>query len=132
MFIFNKNNFYHSISIIKILLGITTILLTYYTINIYEDPIIAIGLGFTGLFITLWGIIFFIFLGVLYLINDENTDMLDIKKQSYKSSLLLGIYSIINILLILLEQWTKMLGIILLAIFVLLHIILFKTKRNAD
>lgn len=107
-------------------------MLTIYNINIKEDPAIAIGLSFTGLFIALRGISFFIFLGVLYLINDEQADIHRLQKDSYKSSLLFGIYIIINILLIVLGQWTKALGIVILAIFILLHIILFKKKVNVD
>ncbi|PID34990.1 MAG: hypothetical protein CR971_00530 [candidate division SR1 bacterium] len=114
------------------MLGIITTLLTYYNINIYEDPAIAIILGFIGLFITLWGISFFVFLGVLYLINDEQTDILRLEKDSYKSSFLFGIYILINILLIILTQRTTLLGVVLLAIFILLHIILFKTTKYAD
>ncbi len=126
-----KNNFYSVISVIKIILWITTILLTYFNINIYEDPAIAISLWFTGLFITLWGISFFVYLGILYLINDENSDILRLHKDCYKSSLLSGIYFMINVLLVVLLQRTALLGIILLCIFILLHIILFKTTKHA-
>ncbi len=127
-----KYNFYRTVSFIKIVLGIITTLLTYYNINVYEDPAIAIILGFTGVFISLWGISFFAFLGVLYLINDEQTDILRLEKDSYKSSFLFGIYMIINILLIILTQRTTLLGVVLLAIFILLHIILFKTTKHAN
>jgi hypothetical protein len=37
---------YHIASTTKIILGIVIMLITYTSINIYEDPAIAIGLGF--------------------------------------------------------------------------------------
>jgi hypothetical protein len=37
---------YHIASTTKIILGIAIMLITYTSINIYEDPAIAIGLGF--------------------------------------------------------------------------------------
>lgn len=124
------SNFYRTVSIIKIILGLTTTLLTYYNININEDPWIAIGLGFFWLFIFLWGLSFFIFYGILYFTSSEELSLLRIQKDSYKSSFLFGMYAMINILLIVLVKRTKLLGIVILAIFILLHVILFSGKRN--
>ncbi len=125
-----QQSFYKIVSIIKVILWITTILLTYYNINLYEDPTIAIGLGFFGLFIFLRGLSFFIFWGILYMNSKRDTDPLKIKKDSYKSSFLFWMFIMINILLILLWNRTKILGLVILVIFIFLHIILFSDPRN--
>lgn len=53
-----------------------------------------------------------------------------IVKDSYKLSLLFGIYSIINILLLILGSWTKLFGVILLAGFILIHILLLENQNG--
>jgi len=42
---------YNIASAIKLALGIAIIIITYTSINIYEDPIIGIALAFLGIFI---------------------------------------------------------------------------------
>ncbi|MEI6118314.1 MAG: hypothetical protein WCP92_03580 [bacterium] len=36
---------YHIASLIKFVLGVLIMIITYTSINVYEDPIIGIGLG---------------------------------------------------------------------------------------
>lgn len=36
---------YHIASLIKFVLGVAIMLITYTSINVYEDPVIGIGLG---------------------------------------------------------------------------------------
>lgn len=115
---------YHIASITKIFLGIAIMLITYTSINIYEDPAIAIGLGFVGLFIAIWWLSFYIFWGLQKSFRAIDTDR--IMKDSYKLSLLFGIYVMINILLLLLWSWTRRRWIILLWGFIWLQMFLFK------
>ena len=103
-------------------------LIVYTSINIYEDPTIGIGLGFVWLFIASRGISFYLFLWIQNLYR--HSDKLRIIKDSYKLSLLFGIYVMINVLLILLEYRSKFTGILLLIGFILLQISLFTDKNH--
>lgn len=119
---------YHIISGIKFVLWVSIILIVYTSINIYEDPVVGMSLWFLGIFIASWGISFYLFLGIQNIYRHD--DKLRIIKDSYKLSLLFGIYIIINILLILLEYRNKYIGIILLIGFILLQIALFSDRKN--
>ncbi|HRX64139.1 MAG TPA: hypothetical protein P5060_03490 [Candidatus Absconditabacterales bacterium] len=121
--------FYHIASITKIILGIIILLITYTSINIYEDPAIGISLGFIGIFIAIRGISFFLFLGGQKLFR-KTKDEERIIKDSYKLSLLFGIYIIINVLLLVLGNRNKIRGIILLAGFILIHILLLENQNE--
>ena len=94
---------YIGISAIKTIVGILTLRLTYNNINIYEDTFIGIGLGCLGVFMTCRGISFFVFLGVQKRQHKKNDEK--IIKDSYKLSLLFGIYGILNVLLIAIGRW---------------------------
>ncbi len=116
---------YHIASITKIVLWVFIVLITYTSINVYEDPAVAIWLGFLGVFIAVWWLSFYIF-WVLQRLFRTHIDTDRIMKDSYKLSLLFGVYVMINILLLMLGTWTKRRGILLLGGFIWLQIILFK------
>jgi hypothetical protein len=93
-------------------------------INVFEDPLIGIGLGLVGTFILSRGVSFFIFFYAQELFRkiefrDRNL------RDSYKLSFLFGLYALINVLLLLLGSWTKWRGLILLAGFIILQYFLF-------
>ncbi|HCY20268.1 TPA: hypothetical protein DIC40_00045 [Patescibacteria group bacterium] len=115
---------YHLASAIKFALGIAIIIITYTSINVYEDPIIGIALAFLGIFIAARGGSFYLFLGIQKLYQHKKTLLL-MYKDSYKLSLLFGIYMVINFLLIVLGWRNKFIGILLLGGFVRIHISLF-------
>ena len=119
---------YHIISGIKFALGIGIMMIVYTSINIYEDPIVGLGFGFLWLFIAAWGISFYLFLGIQQLYR--NVEKMILIKDSYKLSLLFGIYVMINVMLILLEYRNKVIGIVLLAGFILLQIALFSDNKK--
>ncbi len=114
---------YKVISLIKIVIGLATSILVYSFINVYEDPIVWLGLGFLWIFIFAWGASFFVFLAFQRRFRDAKMD--DMMKDSYKLSLLFGIYVIINLLLISLWYRSKRLGIWLFIWFVFLQVFLF-------
>lgn len=121
---------YNIASAIKLALGIAIIIITYTSINIYEDPVIGIALAFLGIFIASrwWSFYLFWWIQKLY---QNNKWALLIAKDSYKLSLLFGIYMIINFLLIVLWWRNKFLGILLLWSFVRMYISLFlNTEKN--
>jgi hypothetical protein len=51
-------------------------------------------------------------------------------KDSYKLSLLFGIYCVINILLLILWTWNKLLWFVLLAGFIVIQILLLENKND--
>ncbi len=121
---------YHIASAIKLVLWTIVLIATYTSINVYEDPIAGIALAFLGIFIASRGISFYLFLWIQKL-NQNKKDILNMHKDSYKLSLLFGIYVIINFLLIVLGRRNKFIWIIFLTIFVVLYINLFwKTQED--
>lgn len=122
-------SFYKIASITKLILWILILFLVYSYINVYEDPTIWLSLGFLWLFISLRWLSFFIFILAQNLINNKKSQE-RITKDSYKLSLLFGIYAIINVLLIILWTRNKILWIVLLVWFVLIQILLFSEKNN--
>lgn len=118
---------YHIISGVKCLLGIAILFITYTSINVSEDPAIGIGLGFLGIFITAWGASFYLFLRIQKLYR--HLDHMTLIKESYKLSLLFGIYIVINFLLVLLGRRNKFIGILLLGGFIWLLVSLFTEKQ---
>lgn len=122
---------YHLGAIGKILLGSIILLTLYFTINIYEDPAIGLSFGFIGIFIITRWVSFYLFWGMRKLFSHESAIIL--ASESYKISLLFGMYVLSNCALIVSEQWTKLFGLLLAAGFILLHILLsqdFFTPRH--
>jgi len=122
--------FYYWASIAKIILWLFIVFITYTSINVYEDPAIAVSLGFIWIFIWIRWISFYLFLrGQKLFRKTENIRML---KDSYKLSLLFGIYIVINILLLMLWGWNKFRWILLLGWFILIQILLLESKYETN
>lgn len=120
---------YHIASLIKCILWLLILLITYTSINVYEDPIIGIGLFMLGIFIASWGASFYLFLGIQKRFHDLS--QIRLIKDSYKLSLLFGIYVLINALFLMLGYRTKFLWILLLVGFIALQITLFSEQKKA-
>ncbi len=119
---------YYIASLSKFILWAIILIMDYTTLNVYEDPAIAIGLGFLGLFIAARGASFFLFLWIQKWYRHVDSERL--VKDSYKLSLLFGFFVIVNGLLLLLGWRSKLLGIILLAGFIALQVSLFSDSKN--
>jgi hypothetical protein len=119
---------YHIASLIKFILGLIILLITYTSINVYEDPVIGIGLSILWLFIAARGASFYLFLVLQKFFRDLSPDRLI--KDSYKLSLLFGIFVLINALFLFLWYWSKLLWIILLVGFILLQMALFSEQKK--
>lgn len=120
---------YHVASISKIIVWIGILLITYTSINIYEDPAIAIGLWFIGLFIALWGISFYGFwIGQSFLRHNITKERL--YKDSYKLSFLFGMYCMINVLLLILWNRNKIVWLLLFIGFIAIQINLFSVNKQ--
>lgn len=116
-------NIYQILSAIKCAVWALILFITYTSINIYEDPAIAIGLSFLGIFIIARWVSFFVFF-LIQKVYRKHLDHITIVKESYKLSLIFGIYIIINYLLILLGRRNKFVWILLLGLFIWLEIAL--------
>lgn len=118
--------FYYFASLAKLILWIFIALITYTSINIYEDPVIWISLWFVWIFIWIRWISFFLFLQWQKIFRKATNER--IVKDSYKLSLLFWIYCIINILLLILWHWNKFWWFILLGWFILIQILLLENN----
>lgn len=125
-----NQKFYKIASIIKILLWLFIIFITYTSVNIYEDPAIWIGLWFLWSFIAIRWSSFFLFLRWQNIFRKKTKER--IIKDSYKLSLLFGIYAMINILFLVLWKRTKLIWFILLWWFILIHILLLENQNERD
>lgn len=122
--IFTFMNLYKLGSLIKVAFWAIILLVDYTMINVFEDPIIWIWLWLLWVFLLSRWFSFFIFFyaqerfrNIAY--RDRN--LVD----SYKMSFLFGLFSLINILLILMWVRNKVLWLILLAVFILIQCFLF-------
>ena len=119
---------YYIASLSKFVLGVLILIMDYTSINVYEDPAIGIGLWFLWLFIAAWGGSFFLFYRIQKFYR--HIEKAQLVKDSYKLSLLFGIFVILNVLLLLLGYWNKWLGIVLLGWFIALQVTLFSAKED--
>lgn len=122
-FTISSSNIYQILSGIKCTIGLLILFITYTSINVYEDPAVAIGLSFLGIFIVARGASFFLFF-LIQKAYRKQLDHLTIVKESYKLSLIFGIYIIINYLLILLGRRNKFIWALFLGLFIWLEIAL--------
>ena len=95
------------LSFLKILIGVTLLCVAFFTINVYEDPAIGISLLLFGMFFLSWGGSFFLFVWLQDLFHQFPQSPQKKEKESYKLSLLFGLYILINIILLILEKRTK-------------------------
>ena len=86
-------------SSIKVILGLGIMILTLSQLNVREDPEIAITMLLVGSAVLSWLVAYFVFWGgqELFLI-DANRE--SVQKLAYKCSLLFGIYTLINVILL--------------------------------
>lgn len=122
-------NLYQIASATKFVLWLIILILVYSYINVYEDPWVGISLWFLWLFVMLRWLSFYIFL-LWQKIFRTNQDQERITKDSYKLSLLFGIYAVINVLLLILWNRSKFLWLLLLVWFIALQISLFSEKKK--
>ncbi len=119
---------YHIASLGKLVLGVVIMFITYTSINVYEDPVVGIGLGILWLFIAARWASFYLFIMIQKRFRDVSPDRLI--KDSYKLSLLFGIFVLINALFLLLWYRSKFLWLILLVGFIILQVLLFSEQKQ--
>lgn len=121
---------YHLGAILKIVVGVIILVSIYLTIYPQEDPAVALGFGFLWVFVITWGLSFYLFYVVQYLTSHKPN--LECAKESYKLSLLFGMYILANVALLLLWQRNKTIWISLFVVFIGLQIFLSLTPDHGN
>lgn len=119
---------YYIASIIKAVIWILITIFTYTSINVYEDTAIAIILWFVWIFILARWVSFFLFLWWYKLFSKKKEEQQI--KDSYRLSLLFGIYCLLNILLLIGWYWSKIRWILILIWFIALQIFLIEWNNG--
>ena len=123
-------SFYKYLSLIKLIVGLLILFIDYAAINVFEDPLIAIWILLVWVFLVAWWASFFFFLFTQRLLKNRKIQNSP-ESESYKLSFLFWIYSLINIILILMWQWSKMRWLIILWWFILLlYFLMMDSSEN--
>ena len=114
-----QSDFYKYLSLIKLIVGLIILFIDYAAINVFEDPFVAIWILLVGSFLVARWASFFFFLFTQKFFKNRKTQESP-ESESYKLSLLFGMYAMLNIILILIWNRSKMRWLILLWGFILL------------
>ena len=125
-----QSNFYKYLSLIKLVVWLIILFVDYVAINVFEDPIFAIGIFLVWSFLVARWASFFFFIFIQNIFKNKNIQW-NIESESYKLSFLFGMYALLNILLILLWHWSKLWWLVLLWWFILLlYFLLLDSSKN--
>ena len=125
-----QSNFYKYLSLIKLIVWLIILFVDYAAINVFEDPFVAIWILLVWSFLVArWASFFFFMLVQKVFKNKKIQDSPE--SESYKLSFLFGMYAMLNIILILLWHWSKMRGLIILWLFILLlYFLMMDSSKN--
>ena len=123
---------YKKIAYIKITLGLVILLTTFFTIQVFTDEVLGITFFLLWLFLLCWGIWYFIFRLIQYALKQYHKYEHEKMIEAYKLSLLFSCYIITNIILIIIDKWTRLVGINLLVAFIIIQILLVYDRENKD
>jgi len=125
-----QSNFYKYLSLIKLVVGLLILFIDYAAINVFEDPFVAIWILLVGGFLVTRWASFFFFLFIQKTFKNKNIQNSP-ESESYKLSFLFWMYSLINIILILMWNWSKIWGLIILWWFILLlYFLMMDNSKN--
>ena len=124
-------SFYRYISLIKLIVWLLILFVDYVAINVFEDPVVAMGILLVWCILFSWWLSFFFFLFIQNTFKIKNFQWVT-ESDSYKLSLLFWIYALLNVMLIFLWYWSKTRGLILLWWFIwLLYLLMIDTAKHA-
>ena len=125
-----QSNFYKYLSLIKLIVGLIILFVDYVAINVFEDPLVAIGVLLVWSFLVARWASFFFFMLVQKVFKNKNIQNSP-ESESYKLSFLFWMYAMLNIILILMWNWSKMRGLIILWLFILLlYFLMVDSSKN--
>jgi hypothetical protein len=126
-----QSSFYKYLSLIKLIVWLIILFVDYVAINVFEDPVVAIGILLVWCFLVARWVSFFFFLFVQKTIKIKNLQWV-VESDSYKLSLLFWMYTLLNVILIFLWHWSKKRWIILLIWFIiLLYFLMMDSVKHA-
>lgn len=126
-----QSSFYKYLSLIKLVVWLLILFIDYVAINVFEDPVVAVGILLVWCFLVARWASFFFFLFIQRTFKSKNFQWI-IESDSYKLSLLFWIYTLLNIILIFLWHWSKTRGLILLLVFIgLLYFLMIDSAKHA-
>lgn len=122
-----KLGIYTWASLAKLLIGAFVLILTLFTLNVKEDPEVALSFLLVGIFVfSRWGSYFLFYAWELLILLGISQEKM--QKDAYKASFLFGLYSLINVLLLVGGWWNKLVGICFFIVFFILQVFLFIPK----
>lgn len=125
-----QSSFYKYLSLIKLVVGLIILFIDYVAINVFEDPLVAIGVLLVWSFLVARWASFFFFMLVQKIFKNKKTQVSP-ESESYKLSFLFGMYAMLNIILILLWYRNKFWGLIILSGFILLlYFLMMDNSKN--
>ena len=125
-----QSNFYRYLSLIKLVVGLLILFIDYAGINVFEDPFVAIWILLVWSFLVARWASFFFFLFTQKVFKNRKIQNSP-ESESYKLSFLFWMYALINIILILMWNWSKMRGLVILWAFILLlYFLMMDSSKN--
>jgi hypothetical protein len=125
-----QSNFYKYLSLIKLIVGLIILFIDYAAINVFEDPFVAIWILLVWSFLVARWVSFFFFLFVQKVFKNKNIQDSP-ESESYKLSFLFWMYALINIILILMWERSKIRWLIILWGFILLlYFLMMDSSKN--
>ena len=125
-----QSNFYKYLSLIKLVVGLIILFVDYAAINVFEDPLVAIGILLVWSFLVARWASFFFFMFIQRVFKNRKMQVSP-ESESYKLSFLFGMYAMLNIIMILMWNWSKVRGLIILWAFILLlYFLMMDSSKN--
>lgn len=123
---------YKRMALIKIALWIIIMSATISIINVFADEVLGISFFLLGVFLVARGSSYFIFRLLQYAMKQYHKYEHEKMAEAYKLSLLFSCYIVTNIILIIIEKRTRLVGINLLLAFVIIQILLVYDRTDND
>jgi len=125
-----QSSFYKYLSLIKLIVWLIILFVDYSAINVFEDPLIAIWILLVWIFLVARWASFFFFLFIQGFFRNKKI-LNSPESESYKLSFLFWMYAMLNIILILMWNWSKIRGLVILWWFVLLlYLLMMDSSKN--
>ena len=120
---------YKKIAILKIILGSIILLTTVFSINVFSDEALGMTFFLLGIFLLSRWVGYFAFRVLQYTLKQYHKYEYEKMTEAYKMSLLFSCYIITNIILIVIEKRTKLVGLNTLLAFIIIQILLIYDRK---
>lgn len=128
MLLLSLMRFYSRGALLKVMFGLAILWVIYYHVQVYQQPVIGLSLGFLGTFLSVWGGSYFFFL-LCYKVFSSRPEMRQ-NSESYTHSLLLAVRTMVQIALVITGNWSYFIAALTVAVFVVLHLTIIQDASN--